>query len=137
MISHHALLGALFSLFEDEAKEKSPRAGSSLSELAWETKKHFFAEENAIFNLPQIKDMGVFKMVHHLKEEHVMMLDYLKRFADDLPEIKEGDVEKFAGLLEGHREAEEKELYPKLDQELPEDQKKQIVFRINEIPINK
>jgi hemerythrin superfamily protein len=135
MVSHHALLGALFTLFRDEAKESSSRAGSSLSELTWETKKHFFAEENAIFNLPQIKTMQVYDMVNHLKDEHIKMLNDLKDFSDNLDKITDEKIEEFFKLLEDHRKVEEQELYPKLDKELSTEQKTQIVARINEIPL--
>ncbi len=134
MVGHHALLEALFALFDDEIREKSPHAMQSLSELEWEIQKHFFVEENAIFNLPQIKAIKVYDMVLHLKAEHTEMLGYLKKFSENFTEIKNEDIEKLAGLLATHREMEEKELYPKLDKELPEEQKRQAILRINEFP---
>jgi len=134
MVGHHALLEALFALFDDEIREKSPHAVKSLAELEWEIQKHFFVEENAIFNLPQIKAIKVYDMVLHLKAEHTEMLGYLRKFSENFSEIKSEDIEKLAGLLATHREMEEKELYPKLDKELPEEQKRQAILRINEFP---
>ena len=135
MISHHALLSALFVLFRDEAKEKSQGADSSLFELTWETKKHFFVEENAIFNLPQIKEMKVFNIIKQLESEHVIALEYLKKFHESFPEINEEEMEKFVSLMQGHSKMEEEELYPRLDEELKEEQKKQIIDQINEVPV--
>lgn len=137
MVGHHALLEALFALFEDEAREKSPHVTQSLSELEWETHKHFFVEENAIFNLPQLKAIKVYDMILQLRAEHVTMLEYLKKFSENILEIKSEDIKKFSELLASHREMEEKELYPKLDKELQEDQKRQAIIRINEFPITK
>jgi len=137
MVSHHALLETIFVLFRDEAKEKSKRAEATLSELLWEVRKHFFTEENAIFDFFPLRSMNVFTMINHLKDEHLVMLDSLKKFSDNLPEITDEEIEKFYNLLESHREIEEKELYPKLDKELREEQKRQVIDRINEIPIHK
>lgn len=137
MISHHALLEALFILFRDEAKEKSERAAASLSELTWETKKHFFAEENAIFDFVKMENYGVLSVINQLKDEHITILDDLKKFSDNLPELANDEIENFYNLLESHRETEEKELYPKLDKELRDEQKRQIISRINEIPLTR
>jgi hemerythrin-like domain-containing protein len=138
MINHHALIESMFSLFRDEAKEKSPKTNVSLSELTWEIKKHFFTEENAIFNIPlvQLKDIGVFEMINQLKNEHVVMLNTLKFFSEKPSNVNDNDMEEFSNLLESHRKLEEKELYPRLDKELQDNQKGQIISRIDEIPIN-
>jgi hemerythrin superfamily protein len=137
MLSHHALIEALFSLFREEVKEKSPRAEASLSEFSWELRKHFFVEENAIFDFVPLKDMQVFGMINHLKDEHLVMLVDLQKFSDNLAEITDKDVEDFAKILQEHREVEEKELYPKLDKEMREEQKNEIIHRINQFPIIK
>jgi hemerythrin superfamily protein len=137
MVNHHALIETMFVSFRDEAREKFPRAGASLSELSWEMKKHFFAEENAIFDFFPLKSMDIFRIINQLKEEHISMLNYLKKFSDNLARISEEDIEDFYKLLKDHRETEEKKLYPKLDKEMREDQKMQILSRINEIPITR
>jgi hemerythrin superfamily protein len=136
MVNHHVLLAALFTLFRDEARDKSPRTGSSLSELTWELKKHFFTEESAIFNLPQVKEMKIYETIQHLEGEHVEMLNSLKKFAEEMPNVNEEEIQKFYEMLEDHRETEEKELYPKLNAELQEEQKKIVISRIIEIPIS-
>jgi hemerythrin superfamily protein len=137
MISHHALIDALFSLFREEIREKSPRARASLAELEWEMKKHWFAEENAIFDFLPLKNIEIWKTINHLKDEHLTMLNGLKKFSESLLEITGDEIENFYKLLEDHRTTEEKDLYPRLDKELREEQKAQIITRINEIPINK
>jgi iron-sulfur cluster repair protein YtfE (RIC family) len=137
MVAHHALLNVLFELFKVEAKEKSSRVQASLSELAWETKKHFFAEENAVFDFIIMENYGVLEVINQLKDEHIEMLNQLKKFSEKVPEISDEELEKFHALLESHREVEEKNLYPKLDKEMRPEQKQQIVARINEIPLTK
>ena len=135
MVSHHALIEVLFSLFKNEAAAKSSKAADSLSDLTWEVKKHFFIEESAIFDFLPVKTMDLFKTVNHLKEEHTDMLSSLKNFSDNLAGIKDYEFESFHTLLEEHRETEEKILYPRLDKEMEDDQKRQIIHRINEVPV--
>jgi len=136
MISHHALIGMLFTLLKEELKEKSQTAGSTFSEFTWEIKKHFFTEENAIFDYLPLKSMEIFKNMNHLRDEHLIMLNLLKNFSDNFPNITGEQMEEFSNLLENHREFEEQTLYPKLDKEMREEQRKEIISRINEIPIN-
>lgn len=136
MINHHALLEVLFALFKAEARSKSEKAGSALSELIWETKKHFFAEESAIFDFVKMENYGVLETTNILKKQHIIMIDSLNKFSDNLEAITDDEIESFHRLMEAHREIEEKRLYPKLDKELKNEQKLQIVGRIDEIPIN-
>jgi len=137
MIAHHALLNALFILFRDQAAEKSPKTTVFLSELRWETQKHFFVEEKAIFDFVIMENYGVLATINQLKDEHLTMLNDLKKFEDSLAEATKEDLENFHNLMESHRKIEEGELYPKLDKELPPEQKAQIISRINEIPLTK
>jgi hemerythrin superfamily protein len=109
----------------------------SFAEFSWELKKHFFVEENAIFDFIPMKTFGVFETISHLKDEHLTMLVNLKKFSDNLQEIRQEDIDNFGEMLQHHREEEEKELYPKLDNELGDEQKSQIMARINEIPVTK
>ena len=135
MVSHHALLEALFVLFRDEVAEKSPRAGNSLAELIWETKKHFFTEENAIFDFVPLENVEILTTINHLKDEHLIMLSNLSGFAEDLSKVTSDEVDAFYKMLEDHRQVEEKELYPKLDEKMREEQKAQVILHINQIPL--
>jgi hemerythrin-like domain-containing protein len=137
MIAHHALLNALFILFRDQALEKSVKTSSSLSELTWETSKHFFVEEKAVFDFVVMGNFGVLSMMNQLKDEHTIMLNDLKRFSEDPSKVTKEDLENFFNLMEVHRELEEEKLYPKIDKELLEQQKKKIIERINEFPLPK
>lgn len=136
MLNHHALLWTLFVAFKDDAKENSTNTSASLAEFVWETKKHFFTEENAIFDYLPLKSMDVLKTINQLKDEHLKMLSMLEKISNSLGEIDMVGVDKFHYLLEGHREIEEKKLYPKLDKELGKLQRHQIVLRIEQIPLS-
>ncbi len=108
-----------------------------LANLYGKPENIFFVEENAIFDFVKMENFGVLETINHLKDEHITMLLDLKRFSEDFSEITASQIENFHNLLEHHREVEEKELYPKLDKELRSEQKRQIIDRINEIPLQK
>jgi len=54
-----------------------------------------------------------------------------------MPDVPMNEIERFYDLLTHHREIEELDLYPKLDKELSDEHKHEIVARINQIPITK
>jgi iron-sulfur cluster repair protein YtfE (RIC family) len=137
MISHHALLDALYVLFHGQETDKSQGVETSLSELSWETKKHFFAEETAIFDHLPLKNIEIWNIINRLRDEHLQMVNMLNKFTEDSPNVSEKEMEEFHNLMNSHREVEEKELYPRLDKELSDEQKRIIVSRINEIPLRK
>jgi hemerythrin-like domain-containing protein len=137
MIDQHALIEALFFVFKDEAKEKSKDLENCFSDFSWEIKKHFFVEERAIFDYLPWSDPTISATIKQLEGEHVKMISELAKMAEDLTKVSQGEIESFYKLLKGHREMEEKSLYPVLDKKLSKAQKEQIVSHINEIPIIK
>jgi hemerythrin-like domain-containing protein len=132
MVANHALLEALFSVFSDNVKSNLDEANDSLKELIWETKKHFFTEEQAVFSILSKENAEVYKIVKHLIEEHKTMVEMLDKMTK---KIEMADVDEYAKMLGHHREMEEKDLYPRLDAELPEELKRQVIARVNEIPL--
>lgn len=137
MIDQHALLEALFFIFKDNAKQASENCQRALSDLLWETRKHFFVEEEAIFNFLAWNDPLISDIIKELKEEHVQMINSLAKMGYALAETSDKDMESFYNLLKSHRETEEKDLYPVLDKCLTEGQKEQVIARINQVVIKK
>lgn len=134
MVEQHALLDALFASFKSVLAVNEVSAKESFDELLKEIKRHFFIEEQAIFNLLPWKDPEVLEMVNGLKREHVVLTNQLESVEKDLNEIKSVEADYLA-LLKRHVAIEEKMLYPMLDQKLNEEEKKLIVSRINELPL--
>ncbi|MCX6720329.1 MAG: hemerythrin domain-containing protein [Candidatus Staskawiczbacteria bacterium] len=137
MVAHHKFLEALFATFKEKVDSKNADALAILVNLRWEVKKHFFAEESSIFDLPQIKAMGLLTVVTQLKAEHDTMLEELESFENNFEAVNIISLENFHNLLESHRKIEELNLYPRLDKEISIGQKAQIILHINEIPIIK
>jgi hemerythrin-like domain-containing protein len=130
MVAQHALLDTLFVAFKDEMGTSPEKAKVFFDEFAREMKKHFFVEEQAIFNLLVLGNGEVDDIVGRLKKEHATMLQILEKGP-------EGPNEGFSILLKNHVELEEKKLYPALDEKLNDDEKALIVSRINQVPFGK
>jgi len=133
MIAQHAFLEAIFSIFQTEMKNNSEKAKDSLSEFVWESKKHFFVEEEVIFNFMVWKEPKILEIINQLKIEHSIMIDKLEKMERDLKIVSATEIEDFYKLLASHREVEEKNLYPKLDESLSTSQKLQIIKRATQI----
>lgn len=133
MVAQHALIETLFTAFKDEVREKSDVAKSFFSDLVQEVKKHFFIEEQAIFNLLPWKDLKIAEIVEKLKKEHSLMINMLEKASADL-KANLLESESFSVLMKSHVATEEKELYPLLDEKLTDDEKMHIISRIEQLP---
>ena len=101
----------------------------------WNLEKHIFVEEKAIFTSynPENVVEG-YKMLPELTKQHneiLHRLDLMRKDVRSRRAVK--DVYSFKEFLIKHKNFEEKDVYPKLDQELDETQKRQIIDKINEI----
>jgi hemerythrin-like domain-containing protein len=135
MLIHHGLLEVLFKSLKDNInlETKAEFVRKIVSEFRWEMEKHFFVEEKVIFAFCTATDPQSCAIVVELLNEH-------KRMRDMLEELKQENVKKdsvlnrFENLLKDHRLTEEYKLYPRIDEELSEDDKSLITGRINELP---
>ena len=66
-------------------------------------------------------------------QQHQNILKELKIFKLYIKKKKTFDFEGFKEMLMNHKNFEEANLYPKLEKELPESEKKLIIKRINDI----
>jgi hemerythrin-like domain-containing protein len=133
MVIQHGMLESLFSVFQLELKKDQEKAKKSLSEFSWELKKHFFIEENVIFNFMSWKESAIITIIDQLKKEHSIMLEMVEKMQNEYPLVAEQNTEPFLKLLQSHRGVEEKNLYPRLDADLSESQKDQIIKRAGQI----
>lgn len=133
MVMQHGMLESLFSVFQLELKNDQEKAKQSLSEFSWELKKHFFIEESVIFNFMAWKESAITTVIDQLKKEHSIMLEMVEKMSNEFPLMAEQNAEPFLKLLQSHRGVEEKNLYPRLDADLSDPQKDQIIKRANQI----
>ena len=138
MVIHHGLLEALLTVFKDELGKSSQRAAETLDNFQWEFEKHIFGEEKVIFRLCKQQEPEICELVKKMEGEHTVMLNILEELKkSDLTVENEAKAKKFYDFLVRHREVEENELYPRMDQELSDEVKEDIISRIDEIPIKK
>ncbi len=107
----------------------SPEAGKKFDRFKWELEKHIFIEERVIFTFVRPEDNEDFAAIPKLEREHDEILDLMKSIEKD---TKEEDVLKLQNSLMKHKNFEDEVLYPKLDVELNDEQKKIIIKRIKE-----
>lgn len=137
MVTHHGFLEALLTVFRDNLGENVERAAKTLDSFQWELEKHIFSEEKVIFRFCREENTEICELVKKLEQEHTVMLERLGDIKDDLVAKAKEDAVEFREFMARHREIEEKDLYPRLDRELPTEVKEEIINRINEIPIKK
>lgn len=100
----------------------------------WELEKHIFIEEKAIFTSYSPKNIVEgYKMVPELIQQHNDILNRVRMMRKDLMWNKPMKYHEFKELITAHKTFEEVSLYPKLDQELTEKQKQEIITKIREI----
>ena len=135
MVRDHSKIDDLIDNFEKNIDSDIITRNESFNVLEWKLEKHLFTEEKAIFTLynPTDVDEG-YKMLPKLIDQHNVIISRLKNWREDIRRNNkiEGfyDFKKF---LNNHREFEEKDFYPKLDETLTEEQKVNIISRITEM----
>lgn len=139
MLVHHGLLEVLFKSLKDNIglNTKTEFLQDMLNEFQWELEKHFFVEEKVIFNFCTATEPQICSIVVGLLNEHKRMTDMLEDLKKKLPNKFSAELLNFEILLKSHRMVEEEKLYPRLDEELNEEDKNLIISRINELPVKK
>jgi hemerythrin-like domain-containing protein len=134
MISDHAILHRLFKEIEKNIEKDEKSLIIAIDEFEWKVKKHYFVEEKAIFTSynPENSADG-YSMVPKIVKQHEEILKKLKTLKTDIKKKKVFDFEEFKEMLKTHKNFEEENLYPKLEKDLPESDKKLIIERINQI----
>jgi hypothetical protein len=106
----------------------------SFNTLHWNLEKHFFVEERAIFASykPEEPDKE-YAYFSDIMNQHTGILEKIESLRKKLQARKPFDLSETKNLLIKHKTFEEKHVYPILDQEIDEREKRFIIDRINEI----
>ena len=135
MIKDHRKIEELIKDLEEKTKENFDSMKKSFNKLEWELEKHIFTEEKAIFTSYNPGDAAEgYKMLPELTKQHNYIINTLNNWRDDVRKRRMiRDVYSFKEFIIKHKSFEEEKVYPKLDESLPEDEKRHIVAKINEI----
>ena len=135
MVKDHCKIEELLNKLEENVDKEYSLMRESFNKFEWELEKHLFTEEKAIFTQYSPEDVSEgFKMLPELTKQHNFIVNKLDIWRKDVRNNRkiEGFYE-FKKFLLNHKEFEEMEVYPKLDESLNEIQKKQIIEKLNEI----
>jgi len=101
----------------------------------WKLEKHLFVEEKAIFTFYEPEDVTQgFQMLPTIMKQHNFILNELSKMRKQVNNGKTpAGLDELKVFLEKHRNYEEKDLYPKLEDTLTADQKEKVVERIKEL----
>jgi hemerythrin-like domain-containing protein len=94
-----------------------------------ELKKHFFEEENILFEFIKTKNKYFEEAVNQLKEEHLQLSELVSRFVETID--PENDLNDFGVLLEQHIHFEERELFEKIQSIFSEEELNQLSQKLN------
>jgi hemerythrin superfamily protein len=134
MVKDHSKIVKLLNNVKKSIGQDIVSTMKVFDKFEWELEKHIFAEEKAIFtSYNPTNIIEGYAMVPELIKEHNEILNKLRVMRKDLIKQRISDFDAFAEVLMNHKTFEENSLYPKLDQELEETQKKMIVDRISQI----
>jgi len=135
MIRDHCKIEKLLDEFEESTQKDHETMLKSFNKFEWELEKHIFIEEKAIFTSYNPKDVVEgYAMLPELTKQHNVLLNKLNNMRRDIyRRTKPTDIYGFKNLLIQHKTFEEKEVYPKLDENLDIESKKNILNKINEI----
>ena len=135
MVKDHCKIEKLLDDLKRHIDKDHPRIKESFYKFEWELEKHLFVEEKVIFTSynPENVSEG-YKMLPELTKQHNFIISKLNNWRKDIQNKRRIDgFNEFKRFMMKHRDFEEKEVYPRLDQSLDETQKKQIIERIDEI----
>jgi hemerythrin-like domain-containing protein len=106
----------------------------SFNTFEWSLKKHFFVEERAIFTAynPEYIEDG-HQLFTNLSKQHTSILEKVELLRKNLRSGRSIDVSDLKDMLLKHKIYEEKNVYPVLDAEINEGEKRYMIERINDL----
>ena len=135
MTKDHCKIEELINDLEAKTKEDYNSMRQAFNIFEWELEKHIFTEEKAIFTSYNPEDVSEgYKMLPELTKQHNFIINTLNNWREDVRKRRMiSDVYSFKEFIIKHKNFEEEKVYPKLDEALPEEEKRNIVAKINEI----
>lgn len=135
MVKDHCKIEKLLDELETNSNKNYQILTESFNKFEWSLEKHIFVEEKAIFTSYNPKDVTEgYKMLPVLTQQHNVILNKLNNMRKNVRNKRRiRDIYEFKEFLIKHKNFEENEVYPNLDQTLNEKQKELIINRINEL----
>jgi len=133
MLGEHENILKMLDDFQKSSNNSPKELEKTFSKFKWNLEKHFFIEEKVIFHIYNSpKEIENFDILSLLKE-HKDILWIINSIEDDFPKNFNSQIEELKKILKAHATFENEYFYPRLDEELNEEQKQLILERIEEI----
>lgn len=135
MKQDHHTIESLIDTLEESIEGSYDEMRKHFEKFEWKLEKHLFVEEKAIFTFYEPEDtVQGFQMLPTLMTQHNYILNELSKMRKDVTNGKTPlGLEELKKFLMKHRNYEERDVYPKLEETLTIDQKKQVIDRVKEI----
>jgi len=132
MMEEHGKINSFLNKFESSLKGSVDETKKQFMILQTELDMHFFLEEKAIFGLYDRlrEDVGE---IFDLMKEHGEIKEMFENIRQGLDKGVKSSVTGLKEKLTKHAEFENKIFYPKIDEDLNEQEKKNIVDKISEL----
>jgi hemerythrin superfamily protein len=132
MLKHHRIVNKMLTDFEKApANSKMGRDLFNLFKKNLET--HFYIEEAHIFPATDKKNPQEFLELKNLLKDHNDMRGVVENIQEELADKEAPNVEIFKELLFKHEGMEIKSFYPRFDKRLSDEEKQEMLDRVNEI----
>jgi hemerythrin len=132
MDEQHKHLIDMLENFLREFNKEPFESGLILEKFKVYVERHFSIEEVAIFNTYESMDSDNVENTFQLMQEHQTIMALFNKIENELGEKAIEDVKELERMLNKHRQFEDETFYPRLDEELNENQKVIIIGKIKE-----
>jgi iron-sulfur cluster repair protein YtfE (RIC family) len=136
MIKDHKRLFKYLKDVENNLKSDFEVLLKSFNTFEWNLEKHFFVEERAVFTSynPDFIEDG-HQLFTTLSKQHTKILEKVETLRKRLRSGRSIEISDLEDMLLKHKTYEEKYVYPVLDVEISEGEKRYMIERINDINI--
>ena len=135
MIKDHCKLEKLINDLNEKSKQDFNSMITAFNKFEWEIEKHIFTEEKALFTSYNPEDViEGYKMLPELTKQHNFIINTINNWRRDVREKRMIlNVNNLKEFILNHKNFEEEKVYPQLDEALPDEEKRNIILKINEI----
>ena len=135
MVNDHNEIESLIKNFDESIDKDYDDMKNAFEKFEWKLEKHLFIEEKAIFTFYEPSDViQGFQMLPTIMKQHNYILNELQQMRKAINNGKKPmGVDELKIFLMKHRNYEEKDLYPQLEEVLNSEQKQKVVDRIQEM----
>lgn len=135
MIEDHCRIEELINNLEKNIDKGYTTVQELFNKFEWNLEKHIFIEEKAIFTSYNPDDIiDGYKMLPELTKQHNVILNQLNIIRKNIRKRREIiEIYSFKEFLLRHKNFEERNVYPNLNESLNDEQKRLIIEKINDI----